>query len=59
MGPSWQDTFETNDKVVVESYCKANDTTFIWNDDNGIRLIQKRSAIIQYGNMIIDHISTI
>lgn len=47
-GPSWQDTFETNDKKKIESYCKENDTDLIWNDDNELRLIQKRNAIIQH-----------
>lgn len=47
-GPSWQDTFETDQKEKVEAYCRASDTLFSWNEENGLRLTQKRKAIIRH-----------
>jgi Probable taurine catabolism dioxygenase len=47
-GSSWQDTFETADKSVVEKHCKDNDILFEWNEDDGLRLIEKRHAIIRH-----------
>ncbi|WP_103071073.1 TauD/TfdA family dioxygenase [Aquimarina sediminis] len=47
-GPSWQDTFETNQKEVVENYCKTNDVLFAWDSEDGLRLTQKRKAVIQH-----------
>lgn len=47
-GTSWQDTFETNQQSVVEDYCAANDISFEWNSENGLRLTQKRKAIIEH-----------
>jgi len=47
-GPSWQDTFETTEKSDVEKYCSENDIIFNWNDEGGLRLIQKRKAIIEH-----------
>lgn len=47
-GPSWQDTFETDQKEVVEDYCKTNDIIFTWDSDDGLRLTQKRKAVIQH-----------
>lgn len=47
-GPSWQDTFETDQKSVVEEYCRNNNTMFEWNDEDGLRLTQKRNAIIRH-----------
>lgn len=47
-GASWQDTFETDDRSVVENYCRANDILFEWSDDNSLRLKQKREGVIQH-----------
>lgn len=47
-GTSWQDTFETDQRSVVEGYCKANDTLFEWSDDNSLRLKQRRKGIIRH-----------
>ncbi|WP_378186685.1 TauD/TfdA family dioxygenase [Aquimarina sp. W85] len=47
-GPSWKDTFETSQKGEVENYCKVNDILYTWNDDDSLRLVQRRKAIIQH-----------
>lgn len=47
-GTSWQDTFETDQRSVVEDYCKANDILFEWNSDNALRLKQRRKGVIQH-----------
>lgn len=44
MGKSWQSTFETEDRSLVEEYCRSGDIEFEWNDDGGLRLIQRRPA---------------
>ncbi|GAA4271392.1 TauD/TfdA family dioxygenase [Aquimarina gracilis] len=49
-GPSWQDTFETDSEKDVENYCKLNDIQFEWKENNALRLIQKRKAIIEHPN---------
>ncbi|GJM33274.1 MAG: protein AmbC [Saprospiraceae bacterium] len=47
-GPSWQDTFETEDMKEVENHCRANDIQFEWNGRDNLRLIQHRKAVIQH-----------
>jgi len=47
-GPSWQDTFETKEKVVVENFCKDNSSEYIWDNDNGLRIIQRSAGIISH-----------
>lgn len=48
-GTSWQDTFETDDRSVVEEYCRQNDVIYEWNDDdNSLRLKQKRQGVIRH-----------
>lgn len=48
MGPSWQDTFETEDKAVVEEYCKATGVDTQWSEDGSLRLIQESKGIISH-----------
>lgn len=47
VGPSWQDTFETTDKSVVEKHCEANNIKFQWYDEN-LRLYQNSKGIINH-----------
>ena len=47
-GPSWQQTFETTDKSVIAEHCKENDILFQWDEDDNLRLIEKRKAIIEH-----------
>jgi alpha-ketoglutarate-dependent taurine dioxygenase len=44
MGKSWQSTFETPDRSVVEAYCKAGDIDFSWSGAGDLRLVQHRPA---------------
>lgn len=48
MGPSWQETFETEDKNQLEDYCKLNGVDFSWKEDGSIRLLQKSDGIIKH-----------
>jgi alpha-ketoglutarate-dependent taurine dioxygenase len=48
IGKSWQQTFETYDKSLVEYHCKNNEIEFTWTSDGGLRLIQDRPAIISH-----------
>lgn len=45
-GYSWQDAFETEDKLEVETYCRAVGADFKWKPDGGLRLSQTRPATI-------------
>ncbi|WP_459209763.1 TauD/TfdA family dioxygenase [Aquimarina rhabdastrellae] len=47
-GTSWQNAFETEDKLDVEKYCENNEIDYVWNDEGGLRLLQKREAIITH-----------
>jgi alpha-ketoglutarate-dependent taurine dioxygenase len=45
IGPSWQDTFETTDKSVVEQYCTDAANKVQWQADGGLKLTQVRPAV--------------
>lgn len=47
-GPSWQDTFETQDKTVVENHCYQHGIEYSWEDDETLRITEKRKAIIKH-----------
>ncbi|MDZ4679090.1 MAG: TauD/TfdA family dioxygenase, partial [Saprospiraceae bacterium] len=47
-GPSWQQTFETQNPADVELHCKSNDILFEWGRSNKLKLIEKRQAIIKH-----------
>jgi alpha-ketoglutarate-dependent taurine dioxygenase len=42
---SWQDAFQTNDKMVVEQYCRRAGTEFEWLDVNRLRTRQVRQVV--------------
>ncbi len=44
-GPSWQSTFETDDRTVVSSYCSGQGIDYQWSGDN-LRLIHTRPATV-------------
>ena len=46
VGPSWQQTYETQSREFVEQFCASNHIEFIWKSDGGLRLIQKKPAVI-------------
>ena len=41
---SWQAAFETNDRSIVEQYCKAGDITLKWSHDGSVFLSEVRPA---------------
>lgn len=47
-GPSWQETFETEDRHQVESYCRQFSIEFEWRDKNMLRLRQSSRGIIEH-----------
>ncbi len=47
-GPSWQDTFETTDKKVVEQFCANAGVQFQWKPDGGLKLTQPSKGIIPH-----------
>jgi alpha-ketoglutarate-dependent taurine dioxygenase len=44
LGPSWQDTFETESRAKLESTCNELKIKFEWRSDGGVKLISKRPA---------------
>jgi alpha-ketoglutarate-dependent taurine dioxygenase len=48
MGLSWQTTFETEDKSVVEKYCREANIDMTWKEDGGLRLTQVRPATAKH-----------
>ena len=48
IGPSWQDTFETTDKAVVEQYCADVANTVQWQADGSLKLTQVRPAVAKH-----------
>ena len=48
MGPSWQDTFETEDKGEIEAYCEAYSIDYQWNENESLKLSQYRDGIIAH-----------
>lgn len=48
MGPSWQDTFETEDKQQLEAYCKSYSIDIEWTGSGNLRLKQPSKGIIQH-----------
>lgn len=45
LGPSWQKTFETDDRAVVEQFCRETDSELRWNDDGSVTIAQLRPAV--------------
>jgi len=50
MGPSWQNTFETDSKFQVEQYCQSYAMEFEWKEDGGLTLKQPSKGIIEHRN---------
>jgi len=44
LGPSWQDTFCTDQREVVEQHCREIDIQFEWRKNDRLRLIHTRPA---------------
>ncbi len=48
MGVSWQETFETDDKKMVEQFCKAHNVDFEWTDNDNLRVKQYSKGITSH-----------
>lgn len=47
-GYSWQDAFETGDKIRVEDYCREGGVNFRWRADGGLWLSEIRPATLTH-----------
>jgi hypothetical protein len=48
IGASFAEAFGTQDRGVVESYCRANAIEFEWQPDGGLRTRQRRRAVVRH-----------
>ena len=48
IGPTWQSTFETDNKSKVELLCKRQNIKYKWTANGGLQLIQFSSGIISH-----------
>src|SRR5215469_1190552 len=48
IGASVEEAFGTDDRGVIENYCRANAIECEWLPDGGLRTRQRRSAIVQH-----------
>jgi hypothetical protein len=48
IGGSFADVFGTEDRGVVEAYCRANAIEFEWQPDGALRTRQRRSAVVHH-----------
>lgn len=46
VGPSWQETYETDSREEVERFCRESNIEFYWKEDGGIKLVQNKPATI-------------
>ncbi|MGP3690277.1 TauD/TfdA family dioxygenase [Streptomyces sp. IBSNAI002] len=48
IGASWTEAFGTEDRAVVEEYCRANAVEFAWQSDGGLSTRQRRPAVVRH-----------
>ena len=48
LGPSWQDTFETTDKLEMEEFCKSMQIDFEWTNGDTLKIKQTSPGIINH-----------
>jgi hypothetical protein len=48
IGASVEDVFGTDDRAVVEDYCRAHAIEFDWQPDGTLRTMQRRSAVVRH-----------
>ncbi|WP_232430481.1 TauD/TfdA family dioxygenase [Salinispora pacifica] len=48
LGRSWQQTFETEDRAVVEEFLAGSGAEWEWRPDGGLRVIQLRRATLRH-----------
>jgi alpha-ketoglutarate-dependent taurine dioxygenase len=44
MGPSWQETFETDDRRATEQYCREAEIEYSWKENGDLKLVHIRPA---------------
>jgi hypothetical protein len=44
LGPTWMDTFETDDRKVVERHCDEIEIEYHWKNNGGLKLVHTRPA---------------
>lgn len=44
VGLSWQESFETDDRGLVEEYCRGGEVRYFWGEDGSLRMSQVRPA---------------
>ena len=47
-GLTWQSTFQTKDKTVVEEYCRKAQIECAWTGDDNLRTRQARKAVVKH-----------
>ncbi|QRP47848.1 TauD/TfdA family dioxygenase [Amycolatopsis sp. FDAARGOS 1241] len=48
IGATFAESFGTDDRAAIESYCRANAIEFEWQADGGLRTRQWRSAVVHH-----------
>ncbi len=48
IGQTWQETFETDDKSLVDLHCEKMKIQTVWKPDGGLKLVQPRKGIITH-----------
>lgn len=48
IGATLTEAFGTEDRSVIERYCRANAIAFAWQPDGGLRTRQRRSAVVRH-----------
>jgi alpha-ketoglutarate-dependent taurine dioxygenase len=48
IGASAEEAFGTDDRGIIEAYCRANAIAFEWSSGGSLRTRQRRSAIVQH-----------
>lgn len=48
IGASLSESFGTDDRGAIESYCRANAIEFAWQPDGALRTTQRRSAVVRH-----------
>ncbi len=48
VGPSWQQTFETDDKAAVEQFCLDGQIQCQWLDNGGVQLLQQAPGTLTH-----------
>jgi alpha-ketoglutarate-dependent taurine dioxygenase len=55
LGKSWQETFETDDRSVVDAWLKDSGADWEWKPDGGLRISQGRPATLRHPVIGTEH----